>query len=245
MSKTKKNKQFKNVVLTDSSPFAIQEAYKSARTNLHFTLAGVSGCKVVAVTSSAPDEGKSTTCINLAISFAQTNARVLVIDADLRKSSIHKAIGIKNESGLSNLLVGFTVINQVIQKSQYGFDVLASGPMPPNPSELLAGEVMVELIETLKSKYDYIFIDTPPVNVVADALNLSDIDGFVLTVRSGITTYDDVMQAKNKLEFAGSKILGIILNASEKYDPHSNYRKYGKYRYYRYSNYTSSHFEKK
>ena len=140
--------------------------------------------------------------------------------------------------GLSNLLIGYTDLDNVIKRSPYGFDCLVAGPTPPNPSELLSSDVMGDLLETLSQHYDYILLDTPPVNVVSDALNFSRfIDGYVLTVRSGATTYPEVDHIKDQIEFSGSKILGFILNAVERSG--SPYAKYQKYSYkYRYAKYT-------
>lgn len=223
-------------ILTENSPFVIKEAYKATRTNINFTLSSVKGCKVIALTSSLQNEGKSTTCINLAISFSQANNRVLVIDADMRKRTVHKLVDIENQSGLSNVLVGFTKLNEIIVHTKYGFDVITSGPTPPNPSELLGSEVMGELIEVLKDHYDYIFIDTPPVNVVSDALNIANcVSGYIVVVKNGETTYDDVENIKNKVELANSKILGFILNATKKHGSYSGYKRYNKYKYYRYT----------
>ncbi|MEE1185924.1 MAG: CpsD/CapB family tyrosine-protein kinase [Acutalibacteraceae bacterium] len=224
----KNNKDYiQKHILTNDSPFIIKEAYKATRTNIYFTLSSVKGCKVIAFTSSKQDEGKSTTCINLAISFSEANNKVLVIDADMRMCSVHKLVGIENKGGLSNVLVGFTKLNEIITHTDYGFDVITAGPTPPNPSELLSLEVMSELIDVLKEHYDYIFIDTPPINVVSDALNIADcVSGYVVVVKNGLTTYDDVENIKTKVEFANSKIIGFILNAAKKRNGSSRYKNF-------------------
>lgn len=234
----KNNKDYiQKHILTNDSPFIIKEAYKATRTNIYFTLSSVKGCKVIAFTSSKQDEGKSTTCINLAISFSEANNKVLVIDADMRMCSVHKLVGIENKGGLSNVLVGFTKLNEIITHTDYGFDVITAGPTPPNPSELLSLEVMSELIDVLKEHYDYIFIDTPPINVVSDAIAMSTKmnAGVALVVRQKYTTHDAIKKSKSTLEFANAKLIGFVLNdvTNESFTYRSRYGRYRSYRNYK------------
>jgi len=140
-------------------PFAVVEAYKTMRTNLMFLLAQQNG-KVVGFTSSNASEGKSTTSVNIAIAFSQLGGKVLIIDADLRRSSIHKKLKIENEDGLSNVLAGFSEFHSAVQHVNANFDVLSAGPIPPNPSELLGSVKFAELMTKLKEEYDYIIIVT-------------------------------------------------------------------------------------
>ena len=201
------------LILNDASPFLIREAYKTTRANINFALGAKDGCRCFAITSSVATEGKTTTSINIAITFAQANAKVLLIDADMRKSSVHKYLGIKNSTGLSNVLSGFTQLNEVIKKTPHGFDCMTAGPTPPNPAELLMAQPCKDLISTLSQFYDYIIIDTPPVGVVSDILAITDIiDGIIVTVRERFTTHDQLEKTIAALQFADAKILGFILN---------------------------------
>ena len=168
MSNEKKRKKSsrKYVTLLDREfPFQTTEAFKSLRANLIFSLSTRPN-KVFAVTSAMQHEGKSTVAANLAITFAQMEAKVLVIDADLRKPVQHKMFKQKNKAGLSTLLAGMTAFKDVVCENVIpGLDVLVSGPIPPNPSEMLASDNMKQLIKELADYYDYIIIDTPPVNI--------------------------------------------------------------------------------
>lgn len=224
------------MILTRESSFHIKEAYKATRTNIMFSLAG-KGCKRIVVTSSFPGEGKSTTCINLAITFAQTGSRVLLVDADMRKPTVHRKLDMMNGNGLAHLLSNFCTLEEAITPTSYeNLDVITSGHIPPNPAELLASETMGELLETLEQNYDYIFIDTPPLNVVTDATVLSQrVSGTVVVVREGTTHYKDVQDAISKLEFAQAKVLGFILHGVKERKG-GKYGKYGKYSRYAYKN---------
>lgn len=232
----------KNLV-SDNSAFNIREAYKTTRTNIMFSLASKEGCKVIIVTSSIPGEGKTLTTINTALTFAQTGARVLLIDGDLRKSKIHKYMNVDNSVGLSNLLGSFASVDECIKRSEeHNLDYITTGHTPPNPLELLSSQKMMDTIEFLKTKYDYIFIDTPPVNVVADATAISSMsDGILFVVRYKYTTQDMLSKAISSIEFVDGKILGFLLNdvdlAHFTYSAKSRYGKYSYRNYYYYSNY--------
>lgn len=205
-------------------PFAIVEAYKTIRTNLQFLLSGKK-CKKVVISSCVSGEGKSTTAVNLSIAFAQTGSKVLLIDADLRRPSINKKLKVQNTKGLSSALVGFCEAEEAISNVNPYFDVLTSGPIPPNPSELLGGEKMDELLQQLSEKYDYIFIDMPPVNVVSDPLVLANkTDGIVFIVQDNVTTHEEFQKALSSIEFAKVKLLGVVMNGT-------NRSKRTKYRY--------------
>ncbi len=228
--KIKRSGRPQPLLLNDMSPFAIKEAYKAVRANINFALGAKAGCKTFVITSSVAAEGKTTTAVNLSIAFAQTDARVLLIDADMRKSSIHKYLGIKNINGLSNVLSGFTQLNEVIKKTPHGFDCLTAGPTPPNPAELLMAQTCNDLIDTLSEYYDYIIIDTPPVAIVSDSLALVDkIDGIIITVREQYTIHEQLQKTVASLKFADAKILGFILNDSK--EGSGSYKYKYKYRY--------------
>ncbi len=216
------------------APFAVVEAYKTIRTNLMFLLSQENG-KVLAFTSSNASEGKSTTSVNVAIAFSQLGVKVLIIDADLRRSSIHKKMRLENNDGLSNVVAGFSNFETAVQSANSYLDVLTSGPIPPNPSELLGSKGFEELMSKVREKYDYIIIDTPPLNIVTDALLIGPhTDGVILVVRDAFTPHDTIRRAISSAKFANIKILGAIMNgANPKNSRRYSYRRYG----YKYSGY--------
>ena len=250
-AKAPKRHRRKPVLLNEMSPFAIKEAYKAVRANINFAIGAKKGCKIFLITSSVSAEGKTTTAVNLAITFGQTDAKVLLIDADMRKSSIHRYIGIKNTLGLSNVLSGYTQLNEIIKKTPYGFDCMTAGPTPPNPAELLLAQPCDDLLSTLSEYYDYIIIDTPPVGIVSDCLALIEkVDGVVITIREYYCVHEQLEKSISALKFANARILGFILNDSKgngktykyryRYSYRYNYRKgFSGYDYYdNYSDYT-------
>lgn len=226
-------------VNTKKARFAVVEAYKTIRTNLLFLLAQKNG-KVIAISSAGANEGKSTTSVNIAITFSQLGGKVLLIDADLRRSSVHKKLKLDNKDGLSNVLVGFSDLDGAVDHVNESFDVLTAGPLPPNPSELLGSKNFSSFMDKCREKYDYIVIDTPPINVVADALVVAPVtDGLVLVVRDGVTPYDALRHVFDAAEFANINVLGTIMNGVDnKKNRRYTYRKYSYgYRGYGYRNY--------
>lgn len=203
-----------NTLLTDVTDFATKEAYKTARTNIRFSLSSGDGCKKVIVTSASPGEGKTTTCLNLAIAFAQTDARVLIIDADLRKPRINRHLSIGRENGLSDRLGKLIDTNTAIKRCErHNLDCITAGQIPPNPAELLSSKEMELLLEELSESYDYIFIDTPPVTVVTEAAAMAKcVDGVILILRQNHTISESVERARANLKLANAKILGYVLN---------------------------------
>ena len=230
-------------ILSDESRFNIKEAYKTTRTNIMFSLNSTEGAKVVILTSSIPGEGKTLTALNTAVSFAMTGARVLLVDCDLRKAKIHKYMLTENKIGLSNVLGGFDKLEDAIRTSQkYGIDFITAGHTPPNPIELLSSEKMKKIVEELREKYDYIFLDTPPVNIVADTAAMSEMtDGVLFVVRHKYTTHDMIYKAVSSLEFVIAKILGFILNdvdlSSYTYTGKNKFKNYRYKNYYSYNSY--------
>lgn len=234
----KKAPESKNAVMNISEsrhvPFAVVEAYKAIRTNLTFLLASQE-TKVFGITSPEAGEGKSTTSVNMAIAFSQLGDKVLLIDADMRRSSIHKKLKIENNVGLSNVLAGFNKYTEVVQHISDTFDVITAGQVPPNPSELLGSAKFKELVDTVGKEYSYVIIDTPPVDVVTDALVIAPyIAGLVLVVKDQVTPTDAIRRAIESAKFAGINILGAVMNAANpKTGGRYGYRKYG-YRKYSY-----------
>lgn len=200
-------------ILSKNTNFAIQEAYKSLRTNISFSIRGP-GCKKFCITSGASGEGKSITMLNLAISIAQTGKKVLLIDADMRRPAMARLLVEQANPGLSEVLVDAVKEEDAIRKDIYpNLDILFSGEIPPNPSEILSGERMQKLIENNTKKYDYILVDTPPVGVVTDACIVANLlDGVLLLVWQNRSQKDVVKKAVNSLRLTGANILGYILN---------------------------------
>lgn len=241
-SKTDSKQTAMNISESRHVPFAVVEAYKAIRTNLTFLLA-TSETKVFGITSPEAGEGKSTTSVNMAIAFSQLGDKVLLIDADMRKSSIHKKLKIENNAGLSNVLAGFNNYSEVITHINDTFDVITAGQVPPNPSELLGSARFKELVETVGREYSYVIIDTPPMDVVTDALVIAPhTAGLVLVVKDHITPTDAINRAIEAAKFANINILGAVMNAA---NPKSGrgygYRKYG-YRKYGYRKYGYSKY---
>lgn len=203
-------------ILNRNTNFAIQEAYKRLRTNLSFSIRGKK-CKRVCLTSAAAGEGKSITLLNLAISIAQTDKRVLLIDADMRRPAVARLLVEQPSPGLSEVLAEEISEAEAIRKEIYpNLDILFSGEIPLNPSELLGSERMEKLIADMEKEYDYILVDTPPVGVVADAsLVATLLDGVLLLVWQNRSRKDAVKQAVENLKLTGANILGFVMNGVE------------------------------
>ncbi len=235
----KKSSENKSVVMNIAEsrhvPFAVVEAYKTIRTNLTFLLSS-SETKVFGITSPEAGEGKSTTAINMAIAFSQLGDKVLLIDADMRRSSIHKKMKMENNGGLSGILAGFHKYEEVINHISDTFDVITAGQAPPNPSELLGSARFKELVDEVGKKYSYVIIDTPPVDVVTDALVIApQTAGLVLVVKDQFTPTDAIKRTIEAAKFADINILGAVMNgANPKSGRRYGYRKYGKYAYRKY-----------
>lgn len=221
-----------STLLDKNTSFMITEAYKALRTNIIFTLSDKGkGCKKILLTSASPGEGKTTTCLNLSIAFAQTGSKVLIIGADLRKPRIYRHLQIERKNGLSDVLCGLIPLEKAIKHCKdYGIDCITAGQLPPNPVELISSPKMGEVFDELSKMYDYIFIDTPPVTLVADATAMSKyVDGVIVVVRQNYTIHETLERARNSLDFADAKILGYILN-----DVDTLNNRYGSYRRYGY-----------
>jgi capsular exopolysaccharide synthesis family protein len=221
-----------------SNPIA--EAFRSFRTALQFST-DQGAPKTIVVTSAQPGEGKSTTALALAINFAQMGMKVLLIDADLRNPSQHRNLARSNGSGLTNYLAGLAVPESIFQKTDIdGLYFMASGPLPPNPAELLAGPKMLSLISTASEKVDVVIIDSPPILGLADAPLLASIaSGTLLVIAAGQTRRSVVKSAMKRLHFARARMVGALMN---KCDFRSDYGYsgygygYGALEYYGYGN---------
>ncbi|KXG78342.1 Tyrosine-protein kinase YwqD [Fervidicola ferrireducens] len=206
----------------------ISEAFRVLRTNLQFSSIDKPVKKVV-VTSSMPQEGKSTVAANLAVSIASTRSKVLLVDADLRRPKLYKLFRLENYKGLSNFLAEDLPLESVITKMA-NLHIITSGPIPPNPAEILGSSKMKKFLDEMATKYDMILLDAPPVNSVADAAILSTlVDGVILVVETGVTAREAAIAAKQQLEKVNAKILGVVLNKI-KQDKNGGYYYY--YYYY-------------
>lgn len=203
----------KSLTAEEDHKFMINEAYKALRTNLRYTM-NKEGCKKILVNSPVPMDGKSTICANLGITMAQTGARVLILDCDLRRGRLHQMFNLKSNPGMSETLSGIAKDRDLIHRTAYeNLHVITMGSIPPNPTELLMGSSMEELLKSQEKNYDYIIIDSPPVNVVADALSLIKlVDGVIVIVRENATSHPNIAGAMAKYELIGANILGFVLN---------------------------------
>ncbi|PGZ80231.1 capsular biosynthesis protein [Priestia megaterium] len=231
--KEKKNKNdklltLKRRLLAHNSPKdPVAEQYRTIRTNIQFSGAD-QDIKSLILTSSGTAEGKSTTASNLAAVYAQQGLKVLLIDADLRKPTVHYTFRLENHAGLTNVLTRQSTLGQAVQETEVrDLYVLTSGPIPPNPSELLASHQMEELLKEMKHQFDMVIFDTPPILAVADAQILANqVDASILVVSSGKTEKEAALKAKELLVHAKSKLLGAVLN-NRKADSGNYYYYYG------------------
>ncbi len=212
--KSRKKDGKRQVLIAGSTDFDAVEAYKIIRVNLKFALLGHG--RSIVITSPSPGEGKSTTCSNLGITLAETGSRILLLDCDLRKPIMHRHFDRICSPGLSELLAGISSISEVTRVTDYqNLNVICGGTIPPNPAELLGSDAMKEILCGLCEEYEYILLDAPPLNPLADTLALSSLaDGVVIVVKQGVTTYPELNHALSGLKFANARVVGVILNQS-------------------------------
>ncbi|MGE7857280.1 CpsD/CapB family tyrosine-protein kinase [Bacillus sp. NPDC094064] len=220
-----KRKPIRQLITHQEPKSRITEQYRNIRTNIEFTSVD-NNIRSIMVTSANPGDGKTMTVSNLAVVFGQQGKKVLVIGADLRKPSIQDLFAVHNSNGLTNVLSGQANIMQCIQKTDIeNVYVMASGPIPPNPAELLGNRVMDEVLLEAYNMFDIVLIDTPPVLAVTDAQILANkCDGIILVVRSEKTEKDKIVKTKQLLDKASGKILGVVLN-----DKKEDQEQYGYY----------------
>ncbi|WP_425432097.1 CpsD/CapB family tyrosine-protein kinase [Halobacillus hunanensis] len=215
----------RKIIANDNPKSPIAEQYRTIRANLQFASVDKE-LQSLLITSAGPSEGKSMTSANMAAVFAQQGKRVLLVDADLRKPTVHHSFRLNNTKGLSNFLVGRQTLKETTQITAVdNLDVLPSGPIPPNPSELLGSKAMHKLMMEARQTYDLVILDTPPVLAVSDSQVLArEVDGVMLVVRSGQTEFQAAERAKELLEQSKANLLGVVLNDREK--KNSNYYYY-------------------
>lgn len=229
MAKKKVLQQVARKVITRSNPKSfVSEQYKTLRTNINFSMPK-NELQTILVTSSSPGEGKSTTTSNLAVVFAQEGKRVVLVDADMRKPTAHYTFHVTNTLGLSNLLTRQSSIEETVKETGVqGLDIITSGPIPPNPAELITSITMDVLLTELKKRYDIILFDAPPTLSVTDAQVLSNkCEGTIFVVNSKETNKDNAVKAKELLISAKAHILGVVINNFELNKNQNYYQYYG------------------
>ena len=217
MSKASKNTSHRKLFTVSSdAPFQFVEAYKSLRTNLEF-LSSAGNCKTILITSSVPEEGKTNVAVNLAMTIAASGKRVVLVDCDLRKATTSRYLRIpRNHAGLTNVITSKdegALAAALVRVKDSGITVLATGTIPPNPTELLSAPMTEKIFASLQKAFDYVIVDTPPVSLVTDAAVLCRMaDGVLLVVRPGVTTIQSAQLSKKNLEAVNAHILGVVMN---------------------------------
>ncbi|MGN1098473.1 MAG: CpsD/CapB family tyrosine-protein kinase [Clostridia bacterium] len=214
--------------------FAVREAYNTLRTNIMFSIPK-KDCRRFVITSAAAGEGKSTNSVNLAITIAESGSRVLLIDCDLRRPNAANLLNVKTRKGLSNVLVGYNTLEEVLVKDvRKNLDLIPAGEIPPNPTELLGSVEFENILNELSKQYEFIIMDASPMSVVTDAALLSKLaDGVAIVVCCDKTNYDQVTFTVNSLNLVGAKIIGFILNGVDTERRFGSRRgKYGDYGVY-------------
>lgn len=217
------------LVVVNKPSAVVSEQFRTIRTNIQFSMVDTD-LKTLAITSAGPSSGKSVVSANLAATFANEEKRVLLVDADLRKPTVHKTFKVRNNEGLTTLLTDReTAISDVIFRTYTdGLYILTSGAIPPNPAELLASRRMNELIEEMKELFDLIIFDLPPVLAVTDAqVMASKTDGSIFVVPKGLVHKEQVVQSRDLLDKVNANVLGAILNRVDKTDDNYYYYYYG------------------
>lgn len=214
----------------NKTPFSVVEAYKNIRVHLLTSLSSING-KSIVISSPYASEGKSTTAINIAITISHLNKKTLLIDADFRRSTVHKKLKMHNEKGCTDVIQGEVQFEDVLKSYNNYLDVLTAGSVVSNPSELFSSVDFDALLAKARDKYDYIVIDTPPINLVSDTMVIAQkCDGLVIIARAGTTTYEAFKSALDTAKSLNINILGTVLNGIDR-----SYNKYYKYRYNKYN----------
>jgi len=226
----KKDKIINNrrtLITVSDSKSPISEQFRTIRTNIQFSTVDQE-VRTLMVTSAGPGEGKSTTVANLAVVFAQQGKKVLLVDADLRKPTVHYTFNQINTYGLTSVLTREMTLEQAIRESEEeNLAILTSGPVPPNPAELLGSRAMEAFFTNALELFDMVIFDTPPLLAVTDAQILSNkCDGTILVVSSGKTVKEQLLKAKDLLDAAQSKLLGVVFN-NKKFTGSNYYYYYG------------------
>ena len=233
-TKTKKTKKraiqttARKLVTSVNTRSIVSEQFRTLRTNINFSMPDKE-LKTFLITSSSPGEGKSTVAANTAVVFAQEGKKVLLVDADMRKPTVHYTFHLTNTLGMSNLLTRQANVAEVVKTSEIeNLDIITCGPIPPNPAELLSSQTMEKVMEEMKESYDIIIFDAPPVLSVADAQILSNkCEGTILIMSAGETQKDGVLKAKEALVSSKANIIGVVMNNFQLQKDHYYYQYYG------------------
>ncbi|MFJ8064775.1 CpsD/CapB family tyrosine-protein kinase [Psychrobacillus sp. NPDC096426] len=236
MAKPKKKRTKKRAIQTVARKLVtsvntrsiVSEQFRTLRTNINFSMPDKE-LKTFLVTSSSPGEGKSTVAANTAVVFAQEGKKVLLVDTDMRKPTVHYTFHLTNTLGTSNLLTRQATVEEVVKTSEIeNLDIITCGPIPPNPAELLSSQTMNNVIGEMKESYDIIIFDAPPVLSVADAQILSNkCEGTILVMNTGETEKGGVIKAKEALVSSQANIIGVVLNNFQLQKDHYYYQYYG------------------
>ena len=238
--KSKRRSHRSEYLLNKETPFDVTEAFRNLKASLSVSVPKKENGVAIMVTSAYPEDGKTTVTTNLALMFAQSDAKVVLVDADIRKGCIAKYFKRKSAPGLSDCLSGQATLDEVIHNSHVNENLsyITCGTHSPRPYELLESEEMKKLVQELRTRFDYVIIDTPPVLLISDALALSpSTDGTVLVCRHQVSYISDIERALNTLQFAKAKVLGIVVNdykapkVSKIYGGYKKYYYYSSYRY--------------
>ncbi len=222
-------------LLNDATPFDVTEAFRNLKATISVSVPKKEGGLAIMTTSAFPEDGKTTITVNLALMFAQSDTKVLLIDADIRKGRVAKYFKQKSVPGLSDCLSGQNTLEEVVHVSHVNKNLsyITCGTHSPKPYELLESEEMHNLLIQLRTQYDYIIIDTPPVLLLSDALALSsEVDGAVLVCRHQVSFISDIERALETLKFSKTNILGVVINDYKAQQTSGYYGGYKKYYYY-------------
>lgn len=224
-------------LLNDDTPFNVTEAFRNLKATLSVSVPKKEGGVVIMATSAYPEDGKTTVTANLALMFAQSNAKVILVDADIRKGRVARYFHRKSTPGLSDYLSGQNTLDEVIHNARVNENLsyITCGTHSPKPYELLESDEMKNLLRVLRSQYDYVIIDTPPVLVLSDALAIApETDGVVLVCRHQVSYVSDIERALGTLKFAKANVLGVVVNDYKNLKTEKYYG-YKKHYYYSYN----------
>ncbi len=232
-----KQQHRREYLLDKNTPFDITEAFRNLKAALSVSVPKKRGGVAIMATSAYPNDGKTTVSVNLALMFANSEAKVLLIDADIRKGRVSRYFKHKSTPGLSDYLSGQNSLEEIVHTSHDNpnLSYVFCGTHSPKPYELLESAEMKSFLKKMRSQYDYILVDTPPVLLVSDALALAPlVDGVALICRHQVSYVSDIARAINSLQFAKANVLGVIVNDYKAAPAHKAYDKHGKYYNYRY-----------
>lgn len=242
-SKRKRRSYRAEYLLNDDTPFDVTESFRNLKATLSVSVPKKEGGVAIMTTSAYPEDGKTTVTANLALMFALSNAKVILVDADIRKGRVAKYFKCKSAPGLSDYLSGQNTLDEVVHNSHVNDNLsfISCGTHSPKPYELLESDEMKHLMDELRKRYDYIIIDTPPVLLLSDALALAPIaDGTVVVCRHQVSYISDIERALDTLSFAKANVLGVVVNDYKATQSGKSYGGYKKYYYYNSYSYGST-----